>query len=126
MADRGVGATNKQMRHLAVVISLTASFGGACSKAPPSPPGAIAIRVDNKGFQPSAVFVKRGSVATLVFTRTTDVTCATEVVVPELSIRKELPRGEPVAVPIPTDVDRKLTFQCGKGQFTGAVVVSGN
>ncbi|MBS2012497.1 MAG: cupredoxin domain-containing protein [Deltaproteobacteria bacterium] len=113
------------MRTSAVVIPLLVALT-ACSKAPPSIPGAIAIRVDNKGFQPSAVFVKRGSAATLVFTRTTDVTCATEVVLPELSIRKELPLGEPVVVPVPTEADRKLTFQCGKGQFRGAVVISAN
>ena len=44
-----------------------------------------------------------------------DETCATEVVFPELNVKKELPKGTPVTIEIPTDKDRRLTFQAGWG-----------
>jgi len=88
--------------------------------------GAVPISVGSKGFEPSAVKFKKGSAATLVFTRTTDDTCATEVVFPQLSITKELPKDTPVTVTIPTEKEQTLTFQCGMGMYKSSVVVAVN
>lgn len=98
-------------------------FEGA---AGPLPPGAIAVTADSKGFTPSSVTVKKGAPASLVFTRTSDDTCATEVVFPDLNVKKDLPKGKPVTIDIPTDKEQKLTFQCGMGMYKSAVVVSGS
>jgi hypothetical protein len=100
------------------------STGGGNSA--PLPPGAIAITADENGFKPSSVSFKRGAPASLVFTRTSDETCATEVVFPELKVKKDLPKGQPVTIEIPTDKEQKLTFQCGMGMYKSAVVVSGH
>ena len=70
--------------------------------------------------------IKKGTQASLVFTRTTDDTCATEVVFPELNVKKDLPKGKPITIEIPTDKDQKLTFQCGMGMYKSTVVVSGS
>ena len=72
---------------------------GGCSKKAP-PPGTIEVTAGKKGFNPSSVHFKKGDPATLVFTRTTDETCATSVVFPELNVKKDLPKGEPVAITI--------------------------
>lgn len=85
--------------------------------------GNIAITADDKGFTPPSITLKKGEPSTLVFTRKTDQTCATEVVFPELKIKKELPLNVPVSIEIPTDSARSLTFQCGMAMFKGAVVV---
>jgi hypothetical protein len=89
-------------------------------------PGAVPVTAGEDGFKPSSVTFAKGSAGKLVFTRTTDETCATEVVFPELDIKKELPKGKPVTVDIPTDKAQKLTFQCGMGMYKSSVVISAN
>jgi plastocyanin domain-containing protein len=111
---------------LPCAVALAASLGCAKKEAPGATPGAIAVTADDKGFSPSSVTLKKGRPATLVFTRTTDDTCATAVVFPELNVKKDLPKGQPVAIVIPTDAERKLTFQCGMGMYKSSVVVRAN
>jgi hypothetical protein len=60
---------------------------------------------------------------TLTFTRTSDDTCAKDVVFPELSIKKPLPLDVPVAVDVPSDAERTLTFQCGMAMYKSSLVV---
>ncbi|CAN5914284.1 hypothetical protein BH11MYX4_BH11MYX4_02180 [soil metagenome] len=98
----------------------------AAPVAAPASGGTTAITVDSDGFKPNAVKLKKGAPATLVFTRTTDETCATEVVFPQLDIKKELPKGKPVSITIPTDKEQTLTFQCGMGMYKSSVVIGVN
>ena len=102
----------------------------ACSKPseditskPPNAAGEVAIRVDDKGFTPSAVTAPKGKPLTLVFTRTTDETCAKEVVFPELNIEKPLPKDTPVRIELPSAEAHTYTFQCGIGMYKSKVVV---
>src|SRR5215831_11653669 len=85
----------------------------ACKQSPASnlSEGAVAVTVDQDGFKPTSVSFRKGKDASLVFTRKVDETCATEVVFPELGIKKALPKVTPVSVTIPTDKERSLTFQ---------------
>ena len=91
--------------------------------APVSTTGAVAVTVDGNGFTPAAVAFKKGAPASLVFTRTSDDTCATEVVFPELDVKQPLPKNTPVTISIPTEKEQKLTFQCGMGMFKSSVVI---
>lgn len=102
-----------------------ATMGVGCQRdAGATETGKIAITADGDGFKPSSVNLKKGASATLVFTRTTDETCATQVVFPELDIKKDLPKNTPVSIVVPTDRARKLTFQCGMGMYKSSVVIS--
>lgn len=89
------------------------------------PGGAIAVTVGDDGFAPSHIEVDKGSSVTLRFTRTSNATCATEVVFPELNIKKDLPLNQAVDVEIPAKESRTLTFQCGMGMYKSQVVVKG-
>jgi hypothetical protein len=110
----------------------------ACSKsgdksAPPAPEVPIPaapegvqqtkVIADDKGFTPSRVEVQKGKPARLVFVRTTEDTCAKEVVFPDLKMEKELPLRTAVNIDIPTGDARTLTFQCGMAMYKSAVVI---
>ncbi|MGE5836557.1 MAG: efflux RND transporter periplasmic adaptor subunit [Acidobacteriota bacterium] len=90
------------------------------------PSGAAArveIAVTKDGFVPDRVTVPLGQSITLVFTRTAQKTCATEVVVPALKVRKELPLNKPVIVEMPPQPAGEISFACGMDMLRGAVVV---
>lgn len=106
--------------------SKKADSGGGGGAALTAQSGPIPITVDADGFKPSKLKLKKGAPATMVFTRTTDDTCATEVVFPQLDIKKELPKGQAVSITIPTDKEQTLTFQCGMGMYKSSVVVAVN
>jgi plastocyanin domain-containing protein len=84
------------------------------------------VVADERGFTPASLALAKGipgSKATVTFVRTSDKTCATEVVFPDLGIRKDLPLDQPVAVDVPTDSPRTRTFQCGMAMYKGMLVV---
>lgn len=112
-------------RQAGVVFAVFVAAFAACHKEAASADahGRIAIRADDKGFTPSAVTLEKGAPSTLVFTRTTDDTCAKEVVFPELNLKKPLPLNTPVDVEVPTTAPRTLSFACGMTMFKGSVVV---
>ena len=109
------------MQRLLTAALLIAVACNAKKETASAPAGAIVA--DDKGFTPSSVTLKKGGPGRLTFFRTTDETCATEVVFPEIGLKKALPKGQPVMVDVPTTEDRKLTFQCGMGMYKSAVLI---
>lgn len=83
----------------------------------------VAITVSSEGFAPAEVKLKKGEAATLVFTRTSDATCAKAVALPELGLTKALPLDQPVEIEVPVASARTLTFQCGMGMYKSKVVI---
>ena len=57
----------------------------------------VKIVVNEQEFEPAKVSLRAGTPVRLTFVRTTDKTCATEVVFPSLNIKRALPLNEPVA-----------------------------
>jgi plastocyanin domain-containing protein len=116
--------------HPAATVLLLAlpllAAAGACKKSEASGPLAD-VTASEHGFTPASLSLKGGgpgSHGTVTFVRTTDKTCATEVVFPDLHIEKKLPLNEVVSVDLPTDAPKTLTFQCGMAMYKGAVVVT--
>ena len=101
-----------------------ASSAAALASATAAGVRAVPIAVDEKGFTPSSVDVKRSEKVQLVFTRTSDETCAKEVVFPDIGLKKDLPLNKAVAVDVPTDSARTLTFQCGMAMYKSKVVIN--
>jgi plastocyanin domain-containing protein len=58
-----------------------------------------------------------------VVTRTTEQTCATELVIPGSNVRVALPLGVPVSVTFPAPKSGTLRYACGMGMLSGALLV---
>ncbi len=85
--------------------------------------GRVAITVTEKGFEPEFVTVAAGKPVTLVVTRTTANTCATELVMPAHGINQPLPLGEAVEITFTPDQAGELTYACAMDMYKGRVIV---
>lgn len=80
------------------------------------------VTVGEAGFEPSTLKLRVGIPARLTFIRLTDKTCAKEIVIPSLHIRRALPLNEPVTVEF-TPQKGNMGFVCGMNMLRGTVVV---
>jgi RND family efflux transporter MFP subunit len=80
------------------------------------------VTVSEAGFDPARIVMPPGARARLTFTRTSDRTCATDVVVPALGITRPLPLNGPVTVEITVPSSGAVEFTCGMKMFRGSVV----
>jgi membrane fusion protein, heavy metal efflux system len=80
------------------------------------------VAITAGGFEPSSLSLRRGVPARVTFTRTTDQTCATEVVIPAFNIRRALPLNQPVTVEF-VPAAANVVFQCGMAMLSGTLVV---
>lgn len=81
------------------------------------------VQVTDSGFEPARLVLKAGAPARITFTRTSDKTCATEVVFPSLNIRRDLPLNTPVMIELTPTRSGEIAFACGMTMFKGAIVV---
>jgi hypothetical protein len=81
------------------------------------------ITVGEQGFQPAKLTVQRGRPVRLTFVRTTDNTCAKEIVVPSLKVKRPLPLNEAVAIEFTPREAATLEFSCGMAMLRGSIVV---
>ena len=81
------------------------------------------VSVTEAAFNPQRLTLKAGVPARITFTRTSDKTCATEVVFAALNIRRELPLNQPVAIEFTPDTPGEITFACGMNMLRGSLVV---
>jgi len=130
-AERPIGGTVPDMIRstiFAFVAAAAALSASACSKASQgegaaATDGAHAVTVTDKGFSPTSLTLQRGEKGDIVFTRTSDETCATEVIFPELNVKESLPLKKPVTIKVPTENSRTFSFTCGMGMYKSQVVV---
>ena len=102
----------------AALLALAAGCGGAGSTAPHE----HAIVVTDDGFQPRVTQVPRGEPVTLVVTRKSDHTCATDMVFAALDTSYDLPLDRTVRIQLPATRGDTLSYACPMGMFTGMVV----
>jgi plastocyanin domain-containing protein len=108
--------TRPRLRAVALLaaLALAACRGGS---------GPIELKVTKNGFDPALVRVARGRPVELLITRTTDETCATEIVIPEAGVNVPLPLGQPVKVVFTPSREGRLKFSCAMGMFGGVIEV---
>ncbi len=83
----------------------------------------VNIEVTKDGFVPAEVKVKAGHPVKLVVTRKVDRTCATEIVIKDLSINKPLPLNKAVEVTFAPSKPGKIRYACGMDMIAGTIVV---
>jgi plastocyanin domain-containing protein len=107
------------------VAATTATLAAASRPAQDDTPPRqeFTITVTERGFDPSSLTVKKGVPTRLTFVRTDDKTCATEVVIPALKVRKALPLNAKVSLQFTPADAGDIGFACGHQMFTGTVVV---
>ncbi len=102
---------------LAVLVAALSPAG--CRRAPAE----VAISVGVNGFDPWRIDARAGKPLVLVLTRTTDDTCATEIVIPDAGLKVPLPLGKPVRVELTPGKAGKLRFSCAMKMFQGEIDV---
>ena len=120
---------------LAVALALVAckkdGGGEAAKAAPPATPAVAAdgtrvvpIEAGKDGYAPDKIPGKPGEKLKLVFTRTVDSECLSQVKVAG-GAAIALPMGKPVEVVVTVPSTGQLTFACGMDMFTGVIVADG-
>ncbi|WNG44957.1 copper transporter [Archangium minus] len=97
------------------------SAAATAQPAKPGEPRTIALSVTEKGYEPSPITLKQGEPVKLVLTRTTDHTCATEIVLDEYNINTPLPLNQPVEVTFTPNKTGKLVYGCAMGKMISGV-----
>lgn len=114
----------KRSRWATVVVAFGALATLGCQAGSNSvTTNAVAIAVTEDGFRPEVVHVKAGAPVTLSVTRTTDKTCATELVLKEYGIDRELPLNQTVTITFTPTNAGQLTYACGMDMYKGSIVV---
>jgi plastocyanin len=81
------------------------------------------VIVGEHGYEPATVTLRAGTPARITFVRTTDKTCASEVVFPSLNIKRALPQNEPVVIEFTPAKSGEIAFTCGMSMLEGTLVV---
>jgi len=82
----------------------------------------IRLEVTDRGFVLAEAVIPKGQAVTLVVTRKTDQTCATEIVLPQSNQRHTLPLNQPVRIAIPAGAQDTLNYVCGMNMLGGTIV----
>ncbi|MBI1796976.1 MAG: cupredoxin domain-containing protein [Candidatus Eisenbacteria bacterium] len=110
------------MRRILWSLAALALVAG-CEPTKTGDPNRVAIAVTDAGFEPSTVTVAAGKPVTLVVTRRTTQTCATELIMPAQHINQTLPFGQPVEIRFTPSGPGELRFACAMDMFSGKVIV---
>jgi plastocyanin domain-containing protein len=106
-----------------VGVVVLAGCGGRGAGDGAQAKGALAISVTEGGFVPAEVTVPAGQPVTLMVTRRTDRTCATEMVMPAMNIDQKLPLNQAVRVTFTPTRACTLDYACAMDMIKGRVIV---
>jgi plastocyanin domain-containing protein len=108
------------MKRTAGLLLAAVAALGACRGERAEP---IVMTVTKNGYEPWKIRARKGEPLVLVVTRTTDETCATELVIPEAGVNAPLPLGKPVRIELTPQRSGQLRFSCAMKMFQGVIDV---
>ena len=81
------------------------------------------VKITERGYEPYILKFRRGVRTRITFVRTTDATCATEIVISEFGVRRALPLNRPVAITFVPHKRGEFAFTCGMNMMRGRLIV---
>ena len=131
MAGRMEEPDAEEMMNLCSSMMQESGGGSSAEKtapaAAPAPSSTAAVQEHtiNVGgeFSPSSLTVEKGKPVRLHFRRGTESTCGTEVIFPDLNIRRSLPPNQTTTVELAPQKSGTLTFTCGMNMMRGKLIV---
>lgn len=84
----------------------------------------ITVTVTENGFEPNEIKVKDKSHVILQITRKTETTCATNIMLKDLNIKKDLPLNQQVDVDLGVLKKGDISFACGMNMITGHIIIN--
>ena len=105
-----------------VILTMTVGLSAHTKRTKPKTQHAR-IEITAQGYTPESVKLRRGVPARITFLRTTDATCATEIVIADYGIRRTLPLNQSVAVSFTPKKTGAVGFACGMNMMRGKLIV---
>lgn len=87
------------------------------ARKPGEGPRVVTLSVTEKGFEPSPITLSKDEPVKLVVTRTTEHTCANDLVMKDYNINTPLPLNQPVEIAFTPTKTGTLTYGCAMGQM---------
>ena len=104
------------------VVAAPPAAAPAPAALPAAAGGKIAMKVTGKGFEPEWIPAKKGQPLTLAITRTTDKTCAREIIFQGQDGKTELPLNKTVEVTYTPKASGEIKFGCAMGMMVSGVL----
>ena len=82
----------------------------------------VEMKVIDTGFEPKQIQVKPGIPVVLNITRTSDLTCSTEILVPSRKINQKLPLNKMVSVQLGSLEKGEIKFGCGMNMMDHGII----
>jgi DNA replication initiation complex subunit (GINS family) len=120
LSQQGCAKEQKPAEQAPAQAPAAAAPAAEASK-PAGAPRTVALTVTEKGYEPSPLQLKKDEPVKLVVTRTTDQTCATEIVMKEYGINTPLPLNTPVEIAFTPNKTGTLTYGCAMNQMISGV-----
>ena len=86
-------------------------------------PRVIEIKVTDEGYVPSPIKLKKDEPVVLAVTRTTEETCALDLVMPDYGISTPLPLNKRVEIPFTPKKTGTVKYGCAMDQMISSVLV---
>jgi plastocyanin domain-containing protein len=108
---------------IACALLLTTLSTGASNAVARPRVQSARVKINERGYEPGSLKLRKGVRARVTFLRTTDATCAKEVVLPDFNIRRALPLNQPVVVSFTPTRKGTFDFVCGMNMMRGQLIV---